>query len=245
MSFIAGYLLGLEEGGKNPVLQSIAITQYGDYEIKAPEGVDGYNPIHVNLKDRYDEGYEQGYKDGCDDTKTTYEKIIRQLNGDGETVTDDNGNTIDNAIVADDDSEINDILCGIVFPNGGGSVSVDGLTGADTYFRIDQVTTVNASGTTFKRMQLSVVNKQTGETMVTASSIDRPQSTGNTMTWKIESVSFGGINNRTSVRVNVMPYINGVAQPRFSAGLKGTASNVGGTSFGPRGSQTAITQQGA
>ena len=245
MSFIAGYLLGLEEGGKKPVLQSIAITQYGDYEIKAPENVDGYNPIHVNLKDRYDEGYEQGYKDGCDDTKTTYEKIIRQLNGDGETVTDDNGNTIDNAIVADDDSEINDILCGIVFPNGGGSVSVDGLTGADTYFRIDQVTTVNASGTTFKRIQLSVVNKQTGETMVTASSIDRPQSTGNTMTWKIESVSFGGINNRTSVRVNVMPYINGVAQPRFSAGLEGTASNVGGTSFGPRGSQTAITQQGA
>ena len=80
---------------KKPVLQSIAITQYGDYEIKAPEGVDGYNPIHVNLKDRYDEGYEQGYKDGCDDTKTTYEKIIRQLNGDGETVTDDKGNTIE------------------------------------------------------------------------------------------------------------------------------------------------------
>ena len=45
---------------KNPVLQSIAITQYGDYEIKAPEGVDGYNPIHVNLKDRYDEGYADG-----------------------------------------------------------------------------------------------------------------------------------------------------------------------------------------
>ena len=60
MSFIAGYLLGLEEGGKKPVLQSIAITQYGDYEIKAPEGVDGYNPIHVNLKDRYDEGYADG-----------------------------------------------------------------------------------------------------------------------------------------------------------------------------------------
>ena len=237
MSFIAGYLLGLEEGGKKPVLQSIAITQYGDYEIKAPEGVDGYNPIHVNLKDRYDEGYNAA--------KKIYEKIIEQLNGDGETVTDDNGNTIDNAIVADDDSEINDVLRGIVFPNGGGSVSVDGLTGADTYFRIDQVTTVNASGTTLKRIQLSVVNKQTGETMVTASSIDRPQAAGKTMTWKIKSVSFSGINNRTSVRVNVMPYINGVAQPRFSAGLEGTASNVGGTSFGSRGGQTAITQQGA
>lgn len=237
MSFIAGYLLGLEEGGKKPVLQSIAITQYGDYEIKAPEGVDGYNPIHVNLKDRYDEGYNAA--------KKIYEKIIEQLNGDGETVTDDNGNTIDNAIVADDDSEINDILCGIVFPNGGGSVSVDGLTGADTYFRIDQVTTVNSNGTTSKQMQLSVVNKQTGETKVTASSVNYTQASGSTITWKIESVSFGGVNNRTSVRVNVMPYVNGVAQPRFSAALTGYVTNVGGTSFGSRGGQTAITQQGA
>lgn len=46
---------------KNPVLRSIAITQYGDYEIKAPEGVDGYNPIHVNLKDRYEAGYTDGW----------------------------------------------------------------------------------------------------------------------------------------------------------------------------------------
>ena len=67
MSFIAGYLLGLEEGGKKPVLQSIAITQYGDYEIKAPEGVDGYNPIHVNLTDRYDEGHQEGSDEGYAD----------------------------------------------------------------------------------------------------------------------------------------------------------------------------------
>ena len=46
-------------GGK--VIQPIAITQYGDYEIKAPEGVDGYNPIHVNLKDRYQAGYTDGW----------------------------------------------------------------------------------------------------------------------------------------------------------------------------------------
>ena len=246
MSFIAGYLLGLEEGGKKPVLQSIAITQYGDYEIKAPEGVDGYNPIHVNLKDRYDEGYEQGSKDGCDDTKTTYEKIIRQLNGDGETVTDDNGNTIDNAIVADDDSEINDILRGIVFPNGGGSVSVDGLTGADTYFRIDQVTTVYETGQTVKKMQLTLVNKLTGETKVVASSNGIQASSGSTAVWKINSVYVGSTgDDRTWVRVAVMPYFDGVAKPRWSATLTGFPTSVGGTSFGSRGSQTAITQQGA
>lgn len=237
MSFIAGYLLGLEEGGKKPVLQSIAITQYGDYEIKAPEGVDGYNPIHVNLKDRYDEGYNAA--------KKIYEKIIEQLNGDGETVTDDNGNTIDNAIVADDDSEINDILCGIVFPNGGGSVSVDGLTGADTYFRIDQVTTVYETGAIAKSMQLTLVNKLTGETKVVAHSSNIQQSPGRTVIWKIESVGFNQGDNRTSVRVGVMPYVNGVAKPSWSAALTGYVTNVGGTSFGSRGGQTAITQQGA
>ena len=226
---------------QKPVIQSIVITQFGDYEIKAPENVDGYNPIHVNLKDRYDEGY----KDGYNAAKEIYEKIIRQLNGDGETVPDDSGNTIDNAIVTDNDDDLNDILRGIVFPNGGGSVSVDGLTGADTYFRIDQVTTVNANGTTSKQIRLSVVNKQTGEIKVTASSMNINPAAGGTITWKIESVSFGGANNRTSVRVNVTPYINGVAQPRYSAGLGGLASNVGGTSFGSIGSQTAITQQGA
>ena len=224
-------------GGKKPVLQSIAITQYGDYEIKAPEGVDGYNPIHVNLKDRYDEGYNAA--------KKIYEKIIEQLNGDGETVTDDNGNTIDNAIVADDDSEINDVLRGIVFPNGGGSVSVDGLTGADTYFRIDQITTVYETGQTVKKMQLTLVNKLTGETKVVASSNGIQASSGSTVVWKINSVGFNQGDNRTSVRVAVTPYVNGVAKPSWSAALTGYVTNVGGTSFGSRGGQTAITQQGA
>lgn len=226
---------------QKPVIQSIVITQFGDYEIKAPGNVDGYNPIRVNLKDRYDEGY----KDGYNAAKEIYEKIIRQLNGDGETVTDDNGNTIDNAIVADDDSEINDILCGIVFPNGGGSASVDGLTGADTYFRIDQVTTVYETGPIAKKMQLTLVNKLTGETKVIASSVNIQPVSGSTVVWKINSVGFNLGDNRTSVRVEVMPYVDGVAKPRWSAALTGYATNVGGTSFGSRGGQTAITQQGA
>lgn len=226
---------------QKPVIQSITITQYGDYEIKAPENVDGYNPIHVNLKDRYDEGY----KDGYNDAKEIYEKIIRQLNGDGETVTDDSGNPIDNAIVADDASEINDILRGIVFPNGGGSVSVDGLTGADTYFRIDQITTVHETGQTKKMMQLTLVNKLTGEAEVVDSSNGMLASSGSTVMWKIDSVGFNPGDNRTWVRIEVTPYVNGVAWTNYSAALTGFASNVGGTSFGSRGSRTAITQQGA
>lgn len=58
MSFFAGYLLGLEEGGSPAVIQPITITENGKYE--APEGTDGYNPVNVSVPDRYDEGYADG-----------------------------------------------------------------------------------------------------------------------------------------------------------------------------------------
>ena len=45
MSFIAGYLLGLEEG--SGVIQPLTVTQNGQYN--APEGVDGFNPVVVNV----------------------------------------------------------------------------------------------------------------------------------------------------------------------------------------------------
>ena len=65
MSFIAGYLLGLEDGGGSAVIQSLSVTKNGKYE--APEGVDGYSPVNVNVPDRYDEGYKDGYDDGYKD----------------------------------------------------------------------------------------------------------------------------------------------------------------------------------
>ena len=47
MSFIAGYLLGLGSGGGSKVIRPITITENGKYE--APEGVDGFNPVNVNV----------------------------------------------------------------------------------------------------------------------------------------------------------------------------------------------------
>ena len=45
MSFIAGYILGLGEGGGN--IQPLTVTQNGQYN--APEGVGGFNPVTVNV----------------------------------------------------------------------------------------------------------------------------------------------------------------------------------------------------
>ena len=45
MSFIAGYILGLEGGGGN--IQPLTVTQNGQYNV--PEGVDGFNPVIVNV----------------------------------------------------------------------------------------------------------------------------------------------------------------------------------------------------
>ena len=47
MSFIAGYLLGLGEGGGSANIQSLTVTQNGQYNV--PEGVDGFNPVLVNV----------------------------------------------------------------------------------------------------------------------------------------------------------------------------------------------------
>ena len=39
--------------------------------------MDGYNPIHVNLKDRYDEGHQQGYDEGYADGEAAVKAKIQ------------------------------------------------------------------------------------------------------------------------------------------------------------------------
>ena len=64
-------------GGAN--IQPLTVTQNGRYD--APAGADGYNPIDVNVPDRYDEGYKDGYdagyKDGYDEGYTDGEAAVK------------------------------------------------------------------------------------------------------------------------------------------------------------------------
>ena len=59
--------------GGSGVIQSLSVTQNGPYE--APKGVDGFNPVIVNVPDRYDEGFQTGYAEGDNDGREAQKKI--------------------------------------------------------------------------------------------------------------------------------------------------------------------------
>lgn len=65
MTFSEAAMIMMSGGGK--VIQPLSVTEYGTYSIDAPDDVDGYNPVNVQLPDRYDEGYQDGYKKGHED----------------------------------------------------------------------------------------------------------------------------------------------------------------------------------
>lgn len=48
MSFIAGYLLGLGQGGKKPNVKPLSVSQNGSYNA-ADYGADGFDPVLVNV----------------------------------------------------------------------------------------------------------------------------------------------------------------------------------------------------
>lgn len=59
MSFIAGYILGLEEsgggGGESATIESLTVTKNGIYLAKDADA-DGFDPVYVNVLYRFPEG---------------------------------------------------------------------------------------------------------------------------------------------------------------------------------------------
>lgn len=217
-------------------VESLTVTANGTYN--APDGVDGYDPVIVDVPG-YDEGYE--------DAKDKYEEIIKQLLGDGEDVEDDDGNVIENAVVTDDDEELKDMLDGVIFGSDGGEVTVQGLSGADTTFKIECEKTTNEyiSGGYYVTtgFDLTVINKNTGRTYTQGGSMNWNADPPNEHTFKIEDVSFSYDNSKVSVTVQF--YYNGTPITRYGGKqtLDCLASVVGGTSFGATDTQWAMTQQ--
>ena len=71
--YVLGYLAGKKKNISSKVIQPLTITQNDRYE--APKGVDGFNPVIVNVPDRYDEGFQAGYTEGDNDGREAQKKI--------------------------------------------------------------------------------------------------------------------------------------------------------------------------
>ena len=245
MSFIAGYILGLEEGGKKPVLQSIAITQYGDYEIKAPEGVDGYNSIHVNLKDRYDEGYADGeaavkakIQSKTITANGTYSAAADGLDGFDPVIVNVGGTHINGTIYNPNDpdknypivdptiinaDDINDILGGTVI-SPGEVVTVTGIDGnADCALRIY----IGSEGYG-NRLRAQTVNLVTGATSESYSTYVIFE--GCTVT--VTGIKFESLAPGTTHHVLVSYVFTYASGDQYGGELSEQTANVGGHSYG-------------
>ena len=73
MTFAEAAMIMMSGGGAN--IQSLTVTQNGRYN--APAGVDGYNPVDVNVPDRYDEGHKDGYDEGYVDGEAAVKAKIQ------------------------------------------------------------------------------------------------------------------------------------------------------------------------
>lgn len=217
-------------GSSSPVINPITITENGHYE--APEGIDGYNPIIVNVPDRYDEGYN--------DAKDLNQKIIEQLNGDLPPVTDENGNTIENAIVSDNPDYTNDILKNIVFSNGGGSVTVQNLSGdAKATFIVSRV--IDDYGDDVGvRVDVLITNTLTGATFLQNGGSVTSEVYGKNWNIRLDSVLFSDDMHRVSFQSWSYDKTTGEDFRYFDVG--GITSVVDAEKFGTSGDQTAITQ---
>ena len=73
MTFAEAAMIMMSGGSAN--IQSLTVAQNGRYD--APAGVDGYNPVNVNVPDRYDEGYKDGHDEGYVDGEAAVKAKIQ------------------------------------------------------------------------------------------------------------------------------------------------------------------------
>lgn len=237
MSFIAGYLLGLEEGGGANV-QPISITQNGTYNA-ADYGCDGFNPVLVNVPAAVKSititrngtytppaGYD-GYNPVI--VKNPYETLYKLEHGGGDdidtNITDSDGNEIViNGNEIDDTNALNDLISAAI--NADSSVTIDVTNGTDIFsVKIELIYSI-INGVEFVDPQLTLTNLKTGATLKTPGRYPFYNQTS-------KGVSFGEISfqvNSQNVYFGMRYYHNGVAEGAVS--LIPMLSNIGISSIG-------------
>ena len=225
MSFFAGYLLGLEESGSPAVIQPLSVTQNGKYD--APAGVDGFNPVIVNVPDRYDEGYNAGYEQGYSNGKKIYENLYDRETGTLPPITDDMGNVIENAIPITNDDELNDYLKSTAFVSNGDSVNVIGF-GGDTEFTVYRSEEYNSHYKQYVvKMNVKIRNRITGKERIFVGPNGLITDYPSTIKTKVNSVYF--YNSYGSVGIDYSCTFPDGRDTGGNAG--GDARDVGGTKF--------------
>ena len=166
--------------GDEQKLTTITISKNGEY--KPPTGFVGFEKVTVNVPTAEaniipltvtEPGTYNAADYGCDgfdpvNVSDMYKKLYEQSIGNGEDVTDDNGNNIPNAVTSDDTDDLNEYYKHVEFGPYGGSVTSQGLDG-DTSFKFESwvTKTVWGNGETWQwstSVKMTLTNLITGET---------------------------------------------------------------------------------
>lgn len=237
MSFIAGYLLGLEEGGGSNI-QPLTVTENKEYNA-ADYGCDGFNPVLVNVPAAVKSititrngtytppaGYD-GYNPVI--VKNPYETLYKLEHGGGDdintNITDSDGNEIViNGNEIDDTNDLNDLISAAI--NADDSVTVGVTNGTDIFsVKIELIRSIK-NGVEFVDPQLTLTNLKTGATLKTPGKYPFYNQTS-------KGVSFGEINFQVKsqyVYFGMWYYRNGVAE--IDASLSPMLSYIGISSIG-------------
>lgn len=182
MSFIAGYLLGLSEGG---TIVEKSITANGTYYAK-DDNADGFDPINVKVPSKYNDGFSDG---------------IKYANGeyDNTEVEDDDGGTYifpDGALpVINDGTPSDDVnnAADLLFKMTGGDGAVTNTSNGWSLMQYTESTDTTLS------IKLVLRNARTGETQqIYGRSYATSTSTNNSLVGSIGNVTAGGLTWTTT-----------------------------------------------
>ena len=226
MSFIAGYLLGLEEGGSANI-QPLTVTKNGKYD--APEGVNGFNPVLVNVPAAVKSititkngtytppaGYD-GYNPVI--VKNPYETLYKLEHGGGDdidtNITDSDGNKIIITGEEISESDLNNLVNAAIV--GGGSAEAVVSDGNNLIKIKCELVYTTKNGVEYVDPKITITNMRTGDNYSAPSHFPAYYITADNHPPKSADVSISSTNAYFSVILGVAAYSQ--SPPFYTIGI--------------------------